>query len=87
MRLSNGIMASRLAEHLGPIQMARTVKICLSRRAAYRRDLWLMAVSKERRSGEMRVNVLNLLRTVARCVDRLLAVHLRMDLVSGLRTR
>jgi hypothetical protein len=35
----------------------------------------------------MRMKILNLFRTVARCVDTFLAVHLRMDLVSGLRTR
>ena len=35
----------------------------------------------------MWMTILNMLRTVARFVDMLLAVHLRMDLVSGLRTR
>jgi hypothetical protein len=35
----------------------------------------------------MRMKIVSLLRQVARCADKLLAVHLRMDLVYGFRNR
>jgi hypothetical protein len=35
----------------------------------------------------MRMRILKLLGTAAQWIDRILAVHLRMDIVSGVRTR
>ncbi len=34
----------------------------------------------------MRTKIVNVLRTAAHWIERILEVHLRMDLVSGLRT-
>jgi hypothetical protein len=39
-----------------------------------------------RRYGEMRMRIIDVLRTMALWIERILEVHLRMDLVSGLRS-
>ena len=63
--------------------MADRLKFVGSSRAQFMASARL----KGKEVSEMRMKTANVVRAVARCVERLLAVRLPMGVVAGLRTR